>query len=323
MVVYTLLDSVACPVLALSARDRRLRFWNAAFEDLSGLDRGQVLGRRPSAVLGSVARALETAAPGASVAVEGMGRVDLSAAGDSVILGTLQRAGGPDTDRERETFLGMVAHDLRTPLRNISFLCETLLDDPAPAGEATARTVGRIAAVSDAAMSLASEVIGAVQAAGLAPAPPAEVDLSALCNLLFGLLDPQGRHDLDCRAALVEAERAVLQTVLRNLIDNALRHGGRDRLTVSVDVRAAGAAGGITLTVADNGAGFATPALAFLSGGELRHDSGFGLMGLRRLVGARNGRLEVTRPETGTGSVIAVTLPGRLIGAGGESRRAS
>lgn len=116
-------------------------------------------------------------------------------------------------------------------------------------------------------------------------------------------------------AGAVRADRLMLDTVLRNLIGNALKFtapGGR------VSVAAAHEPGSVVLTVRDSGIGI-DPALAerLMSGTGLvpsqrgthgESGAGFGFRLVRRLLARLGGRLEIDgRP--GEGTVVRVVLP--------------
>ena len=313
MTGFEWLDGVEAPVFVLMPADARARivFWNRATERLTGLGRAEVLGRRVDDVLGTAA--LRLPPPGGSGAAPGtLGAVSLwPVPGREALVVTLPPAA---QDQERELFLGMAAHDLRTPLRNIIHLCEDAHDDP--------ETAGRIAGIATRAQELLADVLAAVQASTVANVPTTLVELGQLCRVVFAMLDPEGRHDLSAGEATLDVERPVLQIVLRNLVDNAIRHGGAARLSLRIWAEQR-SGGQIAIGVSDDGRGFDDPAKAFLSGCEMRHDSGFGLVGLRRLIRARGGTLLVARPENGSGSVVTVTLPGAVLAGEGAVARAS
>ena len=71
----------------------------------------------------------------------------------------------------------------------------------------------------------------------------------------------------------------------------------------------------VAVTLSDNGRGFSDPALLLLDGGALRHDSGFGLFGARRLIHSRGGRLLVTRAADRSGASVTFSLRGKILAA--------
>ena len=309
------LDYLDVPALALGGADRRVLFWNDRIEYITSIARGEALGRSLGDLFGSMA-ADEHPGKGdtADIAIRGLGDICLRRAVEpGLLIGTLapvRGVGQRDADPEREAFLGMATHDMRAPLRNIGFLCDELLSDGAGFATDMDEKLRLIRDISARAMALSDEVIASA------------VDLCGLCDVIFAMLDPEGRHDLQCVPATVLVERPVLQIALRNLVDNAIRHGGRDRVSLRIMAEKA-ARHTVRLTVTDNGKGFSDPARAFLAGGDLRYDSGFGLVGLRSLIRARSGTLAAEPSETGPGSVITVTLPGHILVADQPVARAS
>ena len=65
--------------------------------------------------------------------------------------------------------------------------------------------------------------------------------------------------------------------------------------------------------VQNRGVGFSNPAVAFLDEGNLRIDSGFGLLGVRRLITARGGEMGAENLPDKKGSVIRFTMQGHLV----------
>ncbi|NNE81187.1 MAG: PAS domain-containing sensor histidine kinase [Silicimonas sp.] len=319
MNTLNLLDFVETPAFAMVfAGDEapNIVFWNARAEAFTGLKRAEVLGKSPTFVMGSLAAPLLSSDwwdnPG-QVMIEGFGIVKLVGLPDAkTVVGTVVSAMRRTDDDEREMFLGMATHDVRAPLRNIAHLCEELLVDYPDPGDGRNRLVRTIRAVSDRTLAMTEEILTAVQADSLQYAPSSAVDLQPLCDLVFATLDPTGRHGLRSDPASLIVERPVLQIVLRNLVDNAIRHGASESaLNIHVSVAEA-EPGRLSVSVADDGHGFTDLSLKSLSGNDVRYDSGFGLYGIRRLLRARGGGVTAAAGAGGKGSVVTVTLPGRL-----------
>ena len=165
-----------------------------------------------------------------------------------------------------------------------------------------------MASVARSGLALTSDLVACAQSLGLGEQPLAEVSLAPLATQILSTLEDV--PELTCSNATVMVEKPILTIVLRNLLDNAIKHGNARR---SIRIDAAPCETGIEIRVSDNGAGFKDSALAFLSGGDFRVESGYGLLGLRRMLHARGGRIGVEPAKTGKGSAVVVTLPGSFV----------
>lgn len=321
MKTLRLLDFVETPAFALVFPDQGdpcIAFWNTRAEGATGLTREDVIGQVPTEIMGSLAEPLlsrnwitETG----EVRVDGLGVVNLVALPDNrTVIGTVLTAAQKAADSEREMFLGMAIHDARAPLRNINFLCEELLVDFDEIGDGRNQLVRKIRAIVDRTLAMSDDILSAVHAASLQQVRPTTVQLQPLCDMIFATLDPRGDHRLISPAAVIEVERPVLQVVLRNLVDNAIKHGDVNRpLSIEIDV-SEGCAGEVAVSVIDDGAGISDEALNFLASGNVQRGSGFGLYGVQRLIETRGGKIMARRRMSGhSGSEITVTLPGRLM----------
>ena len=123
-------------------------------------------------------------------------------------------------------------------------------------------------------------------------------------------------HDGDAR---VRGDPLLLQALLRNLVDNALRHGGGTQIDVSITQ----GDGQAVLCVSDNGRGIAADERGRVlqrfyrsagadPGDEPMHQasgSGLGLSIVSRITELHGGKLEIGSPATGKGVSALVHLP--------------
>lgn len=320
METLALLDYIETPAFAFTFPQEgppRIVYWNARAEKAMGLPRQDVVGQVPSDAMGTLAEPLLSPdwlmAPG-EVTIGGLGQVHLHPVPEErTVVCTVLDDTHKEADAERETFIGMAVHDARAPLRNINFLCEELLVNFEDPGDGRNHLVRKIRAIADQTLALSDDILTAVHAAALKSAPDSMVDLQPLCDMVFATLDPMGKHRLTSAPAVLELERPVLQVVLRNLIDNAIRHGAQDTsLSIRVQVKTQ-ERGFVVITVSDDGSGIPDEALNFLATGEVRRGSGFGLYGVQRLVESRGGHISARRLPDHTGSTISITLPGRIL----------
>ena len=211
---------------------------------------------------------------------------------------------------EMEDFVSLAAHDLRSPIANVKSLVDMVCEDFVDMGDGKLEMIGMIEQISTRALALVSDVM-AQAAATKVGSDMRTFDLQALCDDILVTLDPTNKHVVTVTKARITSDYVVLQIVLRNLIDNAIKHSisERTRLDVSIDWAADGR---FAIAVSDDGAGFADPALAFLDGGALKADSGFGLLGVRRLLRARGGDISAKPPTSGHGAEVRFELPGEI-----------
>jgi signal transduction histidine kinase len=223
-------------------------------------------------------------------------------------------------ERFRETFLGVVGHDLRFPLSVIALTASTLLreereDARRGALNRIARSAGRMERMIAQLLDLTRLRVG--QGIEFTPAP---ADLGALAATVV----EQAREaapgvDLrlevagDCALA---GDPDRLEQVLDNLVGNAVQHGAA---TAPVEVKVDGTgAARVRLTVR-NGGSVPPHVLGSLfepfrsRGGQraTRAGLGLGLYISRQLVEAHGGGLEV-RSSPDEGTCFTVALPRRL-----------
>ncbi|KOX23865.1 ATP-binding protein [Nocardiopsis sp. NRRL B-16309] len=222
-----------------------------------------------------------------------------------------------EADRMRTALLAAVSHDLRAPLasakasvtslrsREVSFGPEDQEALLATADESLDRLTALVSDLLD--MSRLQAGVMGVRAVDL---PLRESVLRVLDQL-----GPRGRPvrvDLPEDLAPVRADPGLLERVLANVVDNALRFSPPDRPPT---VTAAATGTGLEIRIIDHGPGVPESGhgrmfVPFQRLGDTDHDTGLGL-GLalsRGLVQAMDGTME---PDTtpGGGLTMRVTLP--------------
>jgi two-component system sensor histidine kinase QseC len=170
--------------------------------------------------------------------------------------GQLQRLA--DALEREHRFSADVAHELRTPLASIMLNIEsaTATSDPAEAVAslagaqhnvgALARRIEQLLALARLESGMASEQARSIDLVGVASDVIEELTpVIADCGAELGF-----SHD--DRPVLVQGHEAALAALLRNLIENAMRHvpaGGQVQLSIAQDVTTT------TIDVADDGPG--------------------------------------------------------------------
>ncbi|MGH8081495.1 MAG: sensor histidine kinase, partial [Lysobacter sp.] len=146
----------------------------------------------------------------------------------------------------QERFIAAAAHELRAPVANLRALCES-----AEAGDETAQNaLARAGKIALQASELVDKLLllARLDSAGTRlMKEPVRLDL-----LVEAVLPEDGSVELDAQESVVLADPVLTQSAIRNLVENALAHGRRQRADapVKVTVRAG------SVTVEDEGPGF-------------------------------------------------------------------
>jgi len=113
--------------------------------------------------------------------------------------------------------------------------------------------------------------------------------------------------------SFVSGEAVVLQIILRNLAENAVRH---TESTLEMAVVEQGD-GRLRYSISDNGPGFPGGVVRFDEIMRLRHTTqdnrGFGLAAVAHLVESRGGKTWIEATAPGAGTTICFDLPGRIV----------
>jgi signal transduction histidine kinase len=235
---------------------------------------------------------------------------EVAQVGDALggMAGALEEALGVSTaaERERRFLVTAIAHDLRTPLFTLRGSLEAI-EHGIGDGNALARAQDKAAHLDRLVGDLFVFSRAEYAREGYASEP---VDLAEIARRAAETVEPT-RVPLDVVTngpVPLSADPIMLQRVLTNLLDNALRHAHtRVELRVS----------GTRVEVADDGPGFAPEDLAHVFEPLFRGDraraaatggAGLGLAIARRLVHAHGGEVEAANGPTG-GARVTVTLP--------------
>lgn len=210
---------------------------------------------------------------------------------------------------EIEQLINLSAHDLRSPMQNIKKLTELLLEDFQDLGDGKLELIKLLEKVSDSTFALIANIINFAQASGAAESVE-DFELPILCREIISMLDPNDIHTLEVCDARLSGDKIATQIVIRNLIDNAIKHNQGAAITIQIDAQQVDKHN-FTILVQDNGKGMENPAALFKGETPTKIDSGYGLHGVMRLLRARGGKISATPAEKGTGVTVAFSLPGK------------
>lgn len=225
------------------------------------------------------------------------------------------------SEQQVRQFVADASHELRTPLATIKGYAE--LSRRAPADTATAQAALNKVETEAARMSgLVEDLLLLARLDAGRPLEQGQVDLTRL--LLESVSDarvlgPDHRWQLDLPPDVVDAagDEGRLRQVIRNLLENARRHTPPGT-TIDVAARPATHPGGwATITIADDGPGFAPDLVPvaferFTRGDVARHrgtdpgGSGLGLSLVRAIVEAHGGTVTLTSKSGQTRFTISL-----------------
>jgi signal transduction histidine kinase len=194
--------------------------------------------------------------------------------------------------RSMQAFFASVTHELRTPLTSIRLQAEAIAE-----GDQRAELARRLLEDSHRLESQIEKTLELARIEGGGPLSDQEIPLYTwLERSLPGIAGAHGER-LDLRAHVdaglppVQADAGALQLILRNLVENSVRHSQLS--PVSVRLTAARQGRFVVLEYQDNGQGVAagTGRLGRLFGrGAASHGAGVGLYLVRRLMQRMHGR---------------------------------
>lgn len=221
-------------------------------------------------------------------------------------------------ERVRTDFVANASHELKTPLTALRGFAETLLEEDEPPPDLRRRFIGSIHVNAIRLQNLVEDLLDLtrLESGGWQP------DLSPL---LMGPLVRQAWDEVTqargrtvsfslAGEGIVSGDERGLLHILRNLLDNALRHTPDDG---RIDVTIALGPENVTTHVADTGSGIPEEALPRIFERFYRADparsrqeggTGLGLAIVSHMVEAMNGNVSAAS-EKGRGTTISFSLP--------------
>jgi signal transduction histidine kinase len=223
-------------------------------------------------------------------------------------------------DRDRRELIANVSHDLRTPLTSLHGYLETLATKGESLNDTERRRYLDTALAQSAKVGrLARELFDLARLEYEQTAP--ELETFSLAELVQDVLQKvalQAQHkqqtlaaDIDPDVRNVRANLAMIERVLTNLLDNALRHTP-ERGTIKIELRNEGAH--VAVAVSDTGSGippevrntlFQRPSV--LTGNELQERGGLGLLIVHRILVLHGTTIDLQN-EPGEGAVFRFRL---------------
>jgi hypothetical protein len=223
-------------------------------------------------------------------------------------------------NQELDAFAYSVSHDLRTPLRHIAGFAGLLEQDEPSLSENAKRHLATITRSARQMEKLISDLLD-FSRTSRAEIRRTEVNLEELVQKAIrdAQLEMAGRNIVWKTNLLprVQADPALLQQVLSNLILNAIKYSRtRNPAEIETGSMPAGATGEITIFIRDNGVGFDMKYADKLFGVFQRlhrqdefEGTGIGLANVRRII-TRHGGRTWAEGKVDEGATFYFTLPG-------------
>jgi two-component system, OmpR family, phosphate regulon sensor histidine kinase PhoR len=226
-----------------------------------------------------------------------------------------------DISRAHTDFVANASHELRTPLASIIGFVETLADPKAGADAATRTkflaTMGREARRMQ---HLVEDLMSLSRIEAEKHDLPQ--DRFSLTDVVKGVVHDVTSLTVKNRVVFdpvqtpstVVGDRAQIEQLVRNLIDNAIKYGDPK---APVTVTLGGSGGQITLRIADKGPGIPSEQLPYLTRRFYRTDpgrsreaggTGLGLAIVKHIVERHRGQLDIAS-VMGEGTQVSVRLP--------------
>jgi signal transduction histidine kinase len=217
----------------------------------------------------------------------------------------------------QKQFVANAAHELRTPLTAMRTAIEVTLSKPTRTPDQleamavrVARSVERAEGTIEALLTLASSELGprGQDAIDLATAAEDALDASHVA------IDQ--RHitvDATLQPALARGDRVLLERMIANLVENAVRHNHSDGW---IEIRTINQAGSAVFTIANSGPNVPAEQIAALfepfarAQRRVNHSDGVGLgLSIASAIARAHSTAITARARPGGGLVLSITMP--------------
>jgi signal transduction histidine kinase len=203
--------------------------------------------------------------------------------------------------RAMQAFFASVTHELRTPLTSIRLQAEAIAE-----GDQRVELAQRLLEDSHRLESQIDKTLELARIEGGGPLAEQEIPLRGWLERVAADLSRAYGDRLELSVQLADAlppiiaDAAAVQMVLRNLVENSVRHSGKSRVRVRIGARAAPP--GVLLDYEDDGRGLAGDARAYgrlFGRGSDSSGSGVGLYLVRALMLRMRGSVALMTSASG------------------------
>lgn len=312
--VAVVMIAIAAQSMFINEHDQRLLMWVLVPAVLGAALVAMLMSRPVARDASRICEAAMRVADGDLTARTGVVRSD--ELGEAAAMFDLMVDRLDAIERERAVMLSSISHDLRTPLAALRASVEAIRDGVAPDPDAylsgMERQITALASLVDD-LQLHSRIVS-----GTIHMTPSRIDLTELADEAMETLRPLAetrRVSLLLEAAHrvnIDADGPQLARVIRNLLENAIRHAPEDSVVL---VQIAATPTAATLRVVDQGDGFPADfrdrAFEPFTRADAARDLGTGTAGLglsiaRGIVTAHGGTIGLV---DGPGGAVEIALP--------------
>lgn len=220
-----------------------------------------------------------------------------------------------ETNTNLEEFTYVASHDLRSPLRGISDLLEWIKEDlPSDCSVDIHKNIDRISIRVDKMEALIENLLTYARA-GKLNSEIKIINISLLINEILSLVEIPDKFTvvLDISVDELESAQTPLETILRNLISNAVKHHDKDVGKINISCCRENSM--LHFMVCDDGPGIPESAMERIfrlfqtvTSSE-RGASGIGLSVCRRLAETHGGRISASNNEHQKGTTFHLWWP--------------
>jgi PAS domain S-box-containing protein len=207
-------------------------------------------------------------------------------------------------NKELDTLFYKASHELRSPVATLEGLINLLrIELPTQSSQAFSHlvdTVNKLSAQNDILVQLARINETTIR--------PEELSFSAIVNEFLGM-QSTARIKIELGSDLIVTDRYLLSNVIKNLLENAVTHGGEH---VQISIKLATADAGYLISIHDNGPGIKPdikPKIfdMFFKGNTKSSGSGLGLYMVKKALEKLKG--EIRLAQTDDGAKFEIIIP--------------
>ena len=216
-------------------------------------------------------------------------------------------------NEELNSFTHIASHDLKSPIQGIADLAEWIQEDlGSDIPESIQNNLDRIGVRVKRMQTLIDDLLKYSQA-GKKSDLVSLIEPEKMVNEILELLviPPSVEVTVSGKIAPFESTKTPLQTAIRNLISNAIKH--HDKVNANININMSEESSYYQFDIQDDGPGIAesdqqSVFLLFKSGSKSGNSTGMGLAFCKRMVEAQGGRIELDSKE-GEGCTFRILWP--------------